>query len=98
MQAVSDKSKKHLYHNGKGVLAYIAIKYMIDDGQFHIMDCGLALGGALCQTSQASDQRILMSVLKTFYGRLMYTIALQDEGTPPLPGEVTDVEEVMEID
>ena len=98
LQAVTDKSKKHLYHNGKGVLAYIAIKYMIDDGQFHIMDCGLALGGALCQTSQASDQRILMSVLKTFYGRLMYTIALQDEGTPPLPGEVTDVEEVMEID
>ena len=45
------------------MLAYIA------GGMIQVLDCGFAFAGALEQSSQLSDDRILMKTLKDFFGK-----------------------------
>ena len=98
LQECQDEEKKHLYKDGKGTLAYIAIQYMVDDGVFNLMDCGLALGGALCRSTQASDEKIIKNVIQTLYSKVMVYLAQQDAPDAASSDASLTLAKIMEVE
>ena len=76
---VPDEAQKQNFKDGKGVLAYIGIQYIIAGGMIQVLDCGFAFAGALEQSSQLSDERILIKTLKNFLGKWAIYTALKGE-------------------